>query len=521
MALLPSVCAMASDVSNSGASAQCRTNAFVSLQDFFVKFAPEIVRLQKQNLRDVVMSHQAKKHAEWKRAQNVFVRQSASLTLEEKELLQDWQFILCDMSTLESAALMPGLQRCFQRVDSFLSEHAEALKKMAAKNLDIALRSRHMAQFPMSTFSRLFLERYEEQLSTEQLEAISIWQEKLCVLSAAEHEAMTAKRSKGVADIQAFFAKFVLIIMALQKANLRSVVMSNEANEYVEWKQAQNFFVRQYDFLTVEEKELLQDWELVLCDVSSRECVALLPGLQRCFQRVDSFLNEHVEALKKIAAKNLDAALRSRHMAQFPMSTFARLFLEKYEEQLSTEQVEAMSTWQENLCALSASEREALTAKRSKGVADIQAFFAKFAAEIVELQKDNLRSVVMSNQAHKHADWMQAQNFFLRHFGFLTVEEKDLLQDWELVLCDVSGLESVALLPGLQRCFQRVDSFLNEHVEALKKIAAKNLDTALRSRHMAQFPMSTFTRLFLGKYEEQLSTEQVEAMSTWMRERST
>ena len=62
-----------------------------------------------------------------------------------------------------------------QRVDSFLSEHVEALKKMAAKNLDIALRSRHMAQFPMSTFSRLFLERYEEQLSTEQLEAMSTW----------------------------------------------------------------------------------------------------------------------------------------------------------------------------------------------------------------------------------------------------------------------------------------------------------------------------------------------------------
>ena len=62
VALLPSVCTMASDVSNSGASAQCRTSAFACLQDFFVKFAPEIVQLQKQNLREVVISHQAKKH---------------------------------------------------------------------------------------------------------------------------------------------------------------------------------------------------------------------------------------------------------------------------------------------------------------------------------------------------------------------------------------------------------------------------------------------------------------------------
>ena len=130
-----------------------------------------------------------------------------------------------------------------------------------------------------------------------------------------------------------------------------------------------------------------------------------------------------------MAAKNLDIALRSRHMAQFPMSTFSRLFLQRYEEQLSTEQLEAMSTWQEKLCALSASQHEAMIAKRRKAVADAQEFLAKFAAQIVELQKENLRSVVRSHQANGHADWMQAKNFFVRHYGFLTVEEKDLLQD--------------------------------------------------------------------------------------------
>ena len=74
-----------------------------------------------------------------------------------------------------------------------------------------------------------------------------------------------------------------------------------------------------------------------------------------------------------------------------------------------------------------------------------------------------------------------------------------MLQDWELVLCDMSSLESVALLSGLQRCFERVDDFLKEHAQALKKIAAENLDTALRSRRMAQFPMATFARDILGE----------------------
>ena len=391
------------------------------------------------------------------------------------------------------------------------------MKRIAAKDLDRALRSRHMAQFPTSTFTRLFLGKFEKQLETEQVEALSTWQERLCVPSAAEQEAVTAKRKKAVLDIQDFFVNFAPEIAQLQKKNLRGVVNCSQANKHKESQRAKNYFVRQYASFTFEEKELLEDWQLVLCDVSSLESVALLPGLQRCFQRVDSFLREHTEALKRIAAKDLDRALQSRHMAQFPTSTFTRLFLGKFEKQLLTEQVEALSTWQERLCVPTAAEQEAVTAKRKKAVLDIQDFFVNFAPEIVQLQKKNLRGVVNCSQANKHKEWQRAKNYFVRQYASFTFEEKELLEDWQLVLCDVSSLESVALLPGLQRCFQRVDSFLREHAEALKRIAAKNLDRALRSRDMAQFPMSTFTRLFLEKFEKPLETEQVKALSTWQQ----
>ena len=258
---------MASDVSKSGALKQswC-TSAFASLQEFFVKFAPEIAQLQKQNLRSVVMSHQVKKHAEWQHARDVFVRQSASFTVEEKDLLQDWEMVLCDMSSLESVALLSGLQRCFERVDAFLKEHAQALKKIAAENLDTALRSRHMAQFPMATFARVFLERYEEQLETKQLDSMSTWKENLCVQRAPDEEVKSAKRRKAVLDLQEFLAKFAPEILQLQKKDLRSVANSSQSNKHAEWKQAQNFFVRHFDFLPASEKNLLQDWELVLCD---------------------------------------------------------------------------------------------------------------------------------------------------------------------------------------------------------------------------------------------------------------
>ena len=402
-------------------------------------------------------------------------------------------------------------------MDAFFKEHAEALKKLGAKNLDTALRSRHMAQFPMATFTRLFLERYEEQLETKQLQSMSTWKENLCAVTAAEQEAVTAKHKKAVLDMQEFFAKFAADIVELQKKDLRSVVMSYQATKHSEWKRAQHGYFLLSASLTVEEKDLLQDWEFVLCDVSTLESVALLSGLQRCFERVDVFLKEHATALKKIAAKNLGTALRSRDMAQFPMATFARVFLERYEEQLATEQVEALSVWQENLCALSAAEQEATRAKRKKAVLDIQEFFAKFAADIVELQKKDLRSVVISFQATKHAEWKQAQNFFVRHFDFLSVEDKDLLQDWELILCDMSTLESVALLPRLSRSFDRMKAVVVEHSDKLKLQKKMSLVDSLESSDMQSISMCCFCALFLKRHLKRLSAEQIAEVAEWER----
>ena len=318
------------------------------------------------------------------------------------------------MSTLDPVAFLPRLQRCFKRVDSFVIEHAEAVTKIAAENFETALRSPHMAQLPMSTFTRVFLERYRQQLSTEQMEAMIAWEENLCERSAADHAAATTRRVKAFAQLREFLVKFADEIVSLQKQTLRDVVNSHQANAHAEWNQAKNFFVRHYGFLAVEEKDLLEDWEFILCNMSTLEPAAFLPRLQRCFRRVDSFVTERAEELKKIAAKTIETALRRPHMAQFPMSTFTRVFLEKYGHQLAIEQIEAITMWEENLCERSIADREAVTAKRVEAFAHMQEFLAKFAPEIVSLEKQNLRDVVMSNQAHNHAEWMQAKNFFLR-----------------------------------------------------------------------------------------------------------
>ena len=492
---------MASDVS--------KTVAFLS------SYSSELVQLDKHTLRALLKSNRASHVKEWKAAQNFWYRKLSTLLPEHREELDDWEFILCNMSKLEPAAFLPRLRRCFNRVDSFIAERAEAIHKLACQNLETALQRKHMLQFPMSTFTRIFLERYKNKLETEQMEALSMWTENLCVMSASDRDAVTAGRAARLISVHKFFAHFAAEIVGLQKQTLRDVVVSNEANKHPEWMNAKTFFRRDYVFLNVEEKDFLEDWELVLCDKSALEPVAFLPRLQRCFQRVDSFISERAADIKKLACDNLETSLQRKHMLQFPMSTFTRIFLERYKNKLETEQMEALSMWTENLCVMSASDRDAVTAGRAARLISVHKFFAHFAAEIVGLQKQTLRDVVVSNEANKHPEWMNAKTFFRRDYVFLNVEEKDFLEDWELVLCDKSALEPVAFLPRLQRCFQRVDSFISERAADIKKLACDNLETSLQRKHMLQFPMSTFTRIFLERYKNKLETEQMEALSMW------
>jgi len=257
------------------------------------------------------------------------------------------------------------MESCFARGHQFFLQKAECIQQLGAATLEGVLRSREVKSDPMAVFMLVLLERYSESFTLEHKETIAMWEAQFCRISAEAQQRVRRTCAQAFARAEKFFAKFAAEIVQLQKQTLRDVVMSNQANSYVEWKQANNFFVRDFHLLTVEERDLLEDWEFVLCKMSTLEAVAFLSRLQRCFKRVESLLTEQGEALKKIGARNLQLALRSRHMLQFPMSIFARVFLECYSDELAAKQMETMPVWEEKLCEPSAADREAASAGRA------------------------------------------------------------------------------------------------------------------------------------------------------------
>ena len=137
----------------------------------------------------------------------------------------------------------------------------------------------------------------------------------------------------------------------------------------------------------------------------------------------------------------------------------------------------------------------------AEDVSKIVAFLAAYSEELVQFNKETLEALLKSGRAKHVKEWNAAKVFWYRKASTLSIQQREELEDWEFVLCNMTNLESVAFLPRLQRCFQRVDSFLTEKAEAIKKLACQNLETALQRKHMLQFPMSTFTRKFLERYK--------------------
>ena len=128
----------------------------------------------------------------------------ACLTVEERDLLDDWEFVLCEMSTLETVGFLARLQRCFERVELLFTEQEGALQKVGARNIQLALQSRHTLQFPMSTFARVFLERYLESCAAEQKEIIAMWEAQLCQIDGEARQRARRSCAQAVARVQDF-----------------------------------------------------------------------------------------------------------------------------------------------------------------------------------------------------------------------------------------------------------------------------------------------------------------------------
>ena len=131
--------------------------------------------------------------------------------------------------------------------------------------------------------------------------------------------------------------------------------------------------------------------------------------------------------------------------------------------------------WEVKLCEQSAEVLAKAAARRTKAFFAVQEFLAQHAYKIVQLCKQTMREVVTANQAKMHVEWKHTQNFYMRYWPLLNVDQKDLLDDYEFVLCDMTRLDAMAFCHRMERCLERSFCFLQDSGEAIKRLGADSL----------------------------------------------
>ena len=65
---------------------------------FLAAYSEELVQLNKQTLEALLKSNRAKHVKEWNAAKNFWYRKLSTLLPHHREELDDWEFVLCNMS---------------------------------------------------------------------------------------------------------------------------------------------------------------------------------------------------------------------------------------------------------------------------------------------------------------------------------------------------------------------------------------------------------------------------------------
>ena len=481
-------------------------DAWERLIAFFAAFSQEIVSLGKSTLRDVVNSNERNVYLPWLHAYNFFLRLVDKLTVEQQELLDDWELVLCN-NDMDTVVLLPGVRRCFDRACAYLEDKKDDLIRLRQPTLVAALSNKTLSQEPLCVFTCCFVKRYAELLPVDLKLQLEEWKQKICGEAVAESEAKREQRNvENFDSLIAFFADFAGEIAGLEKVTLEEVVNSHRRNTSSRWKCAYEFLVRSANNLTVEQRQLLADWELVLCKVD-KDTAVLLPGIRRCFDRACAYLEDKKDDLISLRQPTLVAALSDKTLSKEPLCVFTCCFVKRYAELLPVDLKVQLEEWKQKICGEAVAESEAKREQRNvENFDSLIAFFADFAGEIAGLEKVTLEEVVNSHRRNTSSRWKCAYEFLVRSANNLTVEQRQLLADWELVLCKVDK-DTVVLLPGIRRCFDRACAYVADKTDDLISLRQPTLVAALSNKSLSKEPLCVFTCCFVKRYAELLPVD--------------
>ena len=283
----------------------------------------DLRQMQKTSLEACFNSSLSNRDKDLKFCQNFFKRKKASMTDEQQKVVDEWEEIIC----ADGAGLCPAIEADFARLLTILENRQDDLRQMQKRSLEACFNSSLSNTDKDLSFCRNFLRRKKTSMTDEQQKVVDEWEEIICADGAGLCPA-----------IDADFARLLTILETreddlrqMRKTSLEACFGTRVSNADNDLGFGRNFFRRQKDRLTDEQRKVLEDWSSKIC---SHEHVD--DGFRRFLATLHARAQE-LSALRKCDVKGIFSSHICKKDSELK---FCQNFWRRSAEKLSPEQKE-------------------------------------------------------------------------------------------------------------------------------------------------------------------------------------
>ena len=296
---------------------------FARLLAIFASREEELKQMRKPSLEACFNSNLSNADKDLKFCQYFFKRKKNSMTDDQKKVVDEWEKKICG----DGAGLCPAIDADFARLLTILENRQDDLRQMQKTSLEACFNSNLSNADKDLKFCQNFFKRKKNSMTDEQQKAVDEWEEKICGDGAGLCPA-----------IDADFTRLLTILenrqddlRQMQKTSLEACFQTRVSNADNDLGFGRNFFRRQKDRLTDEQRKVLEDWSSKIC----------------CHEHVDDgfrrFLSTlHARAQELSALRKCDLkGIFSSHMCKKDTGLkFCQNFWRRNAEKISPEQME-------------------------------------------------------------------------------------------------------------------------------------------------------------------------------------
>ncbi|CAL1138785.1 unnamed protein product, partial [Cladocopium goreaui] len=276
----------------------------------------DLRQMQKTSLEACFNSSLSNTDKDLKFCQNFFKRKKASMTDEQQKVVDEWEEIICADGFADFALLLTILENRQEYLRKIRKASLEACFNISLSNRDKDLK-----------FCQNFFKRKKASMTDEQQKVVDEWEEIICADGAGLCPA-----------IDADFARLLTILETreddlrqMRKTSLEACFGTRVSNADSDLGFGRNFFRRQKDMLTDEQRKVLEDWSSKIC---SHEHV------DDGFRRFLATLHARAQELFALRKCDLKGIFSSHICKKDSELKFCQNFWRRSAEKLSAEQKE-------------------------------------------------------------------------------------------------------------------------------------------------------------------------------------